>query len=132
MWQRIQTIYLALSALLAGVSLSPVAYDISGEQALEMNDFVALMGLCVLVAVVSVATILMYKNRALQITLCWVILACLIGIIGLAAYYAWATIGSDVPYIGTVFPIVAMITTFLAMRSIRADERLIRSMDRLR
>lgn len=132
MWQRIQTAYLALSAMLAGASLSPVAYDISGEQALEMNDFVALIGLCVLVAVVSVVTILMYKNRGLQITLCRVILACLVGIMGLATYYAWAAIGSDVPYIGTVFPIVAMISTFLAMRAIRADERLIRSMDRLR
>lgn len=132
MWQRIQTIYLAIAALLSGVSLAPLPYDTSGTQALEMNDYIALIVLCALVAVASLATIFLFKNRTLQLNLCRLILVVLAAIVASAAYFAYATAGTDMPQVGSAFPFVAFVATLLAMRGIRADERLIRSMDRLR
>lgn len=132
MWQRIQTIYLAIAALLSGGSLAPLPYNASGTLLLEMNDYIALIVPCILVAAAALGAIFMFKNRNLQLNLCRLILVLLVVIVGLAAYFAYAATGADMPQIGSVFPVVAFITTLLAMRGIKADERLIRSMDRLR
>ena len=132
MWQRIQTIYLAIAALLSGVSLAPLPYNTSGTQTLEMNDYIVLIVLCALVAAASLVTIVLFKNRTLQLNLCRLILALLAVIEVSAAYFAYAAVGADMPQVGSFFPVLAFMATLLAIRGIRADERLIRSMDRLR
>lgn len=132
MWQRIQTIYLAFAALLSGGSLSPLPYNQSGSLLQTMNSSVVLIVLCALIAVVSLASITQFRNRNLQINLCRMVLLLLAVSIGVAIWLAYQAAGTDTPQLGAAFLPLSIITIVLAMRGIRADERLIRSMDRLR
>jgi hypothetical protein len=83
-----------------------------------------------------VATIFLYKKRMLQIRLSVFNAVLLVGLQGLSFYYVKAAAGF---LNGTfsftlffIFPIVAAILVFLALRSIASDEALVRSLDRLR
>ena len=89
-----------------------------------------------LTAILSIAIILLYKNRILQMRLCGlsILFSCIF--VGSVFYFsddASAIVVAKVDYdIGMYFPLVQMILTFLAMRAIRKDEALIRSAERLR
>ena len=119
MIQRIQSLYL----LVAGIASAICAYLcqaglVKGQYipALAGEDF-TLAGpiLCILIALLSMVTIFLYKNRKRQMKMCW--LTILLSIVG-ALFFVWV--------------IAAAIFVLLAWRGIRADERLIRSIDRIR
>lgn len=70
---------------------------------------------CVIAALDSLTAIFLYKSRRTQMTICWsIILTAVVG----ALFFAWIALA--IPFV------------LLAWRSIRADERLIRSIDRIR
>ncbi|PSJ72382.1 DUF4293 domain-containing protein [Sphingobacteriales bacterium UPWRP_1] len=131
MIQRIQTIYLLLAALVcAAFIFTPFA--ISGSTLLQTLNFMALVALSGVVALLSLGNIFLFKNRKLQITLCRVALLVILALIGGGIYYALATDGQDLPQYGAALPVLGTIFEVLAMRGVQADEKLIRSMDRLR
>ena len=133
MIQRIQTIYLFLVALLSILAIVvPLPFVLSGTTALEFNDFVALMVLLGLVALLSIGTIFLYKNRVLQMNLCRLGIVLLLGVVGTAIWFALKAEGQDMPQIGAGFPLLGIFNTWFAMRGIKADEKLVRSMYRLR
>lgn len=70
---------------------------------------------CIIAALDSLTTIFLYQNRRTQMAICWsIILTAVVG----AFFFVWIALA--IPFV------------FLAWRSIRADELLVRSIDRIR
>ena len=154
MIQRIQTVYLFLSALFTalllflpfavGVTVSggPVRSTLWGWTDPASADSLSsgavhwiAGGLSVLVLALALITIFGFRNRPLQKKLCIVQVVLLLVVCGLlgwclgsfaAPLSAWSLSAAS------VFPVVSLILTLLAMRGISKDERLVRSLDRIR
>jgi ABC-type transport system involved in cytochrome c biogenesis permease subunit len=85
-----------------------------------------------LVFVLSLTAVFFYTRRPLQLTLCYaaigaVLLFCalvLVSVIAQIASLAWTP--------GSFLPLAILLFLALAIRGIRQDERLVRSMDRFR
>ena len=99
------------------------------------------MGIIVALAtILPLITIFLFKNRMLQIRLCAVELILLIGAqIFMAIYYYLSNrMFSNLEFhtqglhIAIIFPLVALILDYLALRAIFRDEALVRSLDRIR
>ncbi|WP_421919834.1 DUF4293 domain-containing protein [Marinifilum sp.] len=153
MIQRIQTLYLLGSAVLIGLMFFfPLAHlkDPSG-QTLEFlyrgipsieegapSLFVAypiafLLSLIILIGLIS---IFLYKKRMIQIRLTIFNMICMLGSTGLI-YYSINSQLKELDAIANysvinVFPLVALILSYLALRNIGKDEAMIRSLDRIR
>ena len=127
MWQRIQTLYLALATgLLAAMFFCNKADDVS---------FISYYPYLVLIASVLLLNLLAltsYKHRIFQMRT-----ARLSAIIAVALQ-AWiavdflATHSERIFHVAAIFPIVAVILNVLAARAIFSDELMVRSAGRLR
>lgn len=73
-------------------------------------------------------------NRKLQSKLCMIISLLLIAWYGYGIGVVFALKGADTPrpQFAAILPIIALILTFMARSGIKADEKLVRSADRLR
>lgn len=145
MIQRIQTIYLLISALVFG-SLFILPLGISSQQTegflsdskYAVNDHIALLCLAVAGAGLPLLTIFLFKNRPFQIKLTFmgILLSLLFPVTAYLIYNAFAGVTSAVGGFsfqpGLFLPVISLITGVLALRSIRKDDRLVKSMDRLR
>lgn len=154
MIQRIQTLFLLLVIVLLGFFFFvPFVSYIVEPQMYKFSLLVtgitsdkgspdvlfpvwALMILVAVAMATSLITILLYKRRMVQIRLCIFNAVLLIGLQGLL-YYVAVSVGNMLqakPDYGLVFifPLIASILTFLAIRAITKDEALIRSLNRLR
>ena len=127
MWQRVQTLYLAIStALIAAMFFCNKAGDIS---------FVSYWPYLVLLVVITLLNILAlttYKFRVFQVRTA--VLAALVTL-GLQAWLVvdFVLSGNDpLFHVAAIFPLVAVILDVLAARGIWADELMVRSSDRLR
>ena len=147
MIQRIQTIYVFISALLIASLMKLKFADLSVNN--ELYTFVArgvyngeeliFNGLAIFVFIPVIAllhfiAIFLYKKRILQIRILVFSIVLLLGLFGLFFYYTYASFkGAQVAFkIPVVFPVVAAILDFLAIRAIGKDEALVRSVDRIR
>ena len=154
MIQRIQTAYLLLATVLSALFLSGnIARfkDASGDLynltarglmkiPTELNTgqlaiLWPLILLTLLIAVISFASIFLYKNRKLQLKLTSGIL--IIAIFQVIVFAICSVLVmkeydvSIVPGIKMILPVLVVICMFLAYRGIRKDENLVRSYDRL-
>ena len=146
MIQRIQTIFLAVAAtLIFGVFALPFATipeAIPGSQFFadadyDVQDHVAMLVLFVLSGLLTVGAIFLFNNRPLQskITL-FGLIANVLAIV--ATVVIFINFSGNVAEdklkdgFGIYLPAVATIFSFLAMRFINKDEKLVRSADRLR
>ena len=155
MIQRIQSLYLvAVVALMATALLTPLAYFAAGSNIYELFAFELVnqandaasqstiyMGIVVALAtIIPLITIFLYKNRMLQIRLCAVELVLLLGaqIFMALYYYLGNRMFEQLEFhtqgirIAIIFPLVAIILDYLALRAIFKDEMLVRSLDRIR
>lgn len=154
MIQRIQTIYLFLVVLLISFFFfAPFAsfvleadltvYELSVKGLVRADGShevvfraIPLLILVLIVFLVAMVTIFLYKRRVLQIRLCVLNILLLIGLEGMLYYLTHAAsnqLGANTSYsLIMVFPVIAAILTYLALRGIAKDEVLVRSMDRLR
>ena len=129
MLQRIQTIW-TLLAVLAAVFLFITGQDV------VISDSIPLLNICCIVLVIIGAlSIFSFKNRKRQIllnTISIIINALLIGV--LAYWLLNLSGGIQFPEKGIepIFPLIAVICLFIANVYIRKDERLVKSVDRLR
>jgi lipid-A-disaccharide synthase-like uncharacterized protein len=89
--------------------------------------------------VLALITICLYKNRKLQVRLCTgIILLQVIGYIALFAFFGrmfrngLQVESMAVNLLPLSFPLFAIICTLLARKAIKRDEKLVRSLDRLR
>jgi hypothetical protein len=155
MWQRIQTIFLALVVIIMIASLffpiwkymdsGGVRYELyplhfsitNGDQkstAYLPYSFTAV--LMVAAATIAVQTIRRFDNRLTQVKLAAFNTLLLMLVMGSAVYFSYQ-LNDQYKYIGlsrgalwTIFGAVA--SNWLAMRFIRRDEKIVRDSDRLR
>ena len=95
----------------------------------------ALFVLLMLVAVLSLATIFLYKKRMLQIRLTLFSSIVLIGYYATLAFFVYSTLKGygSFTYSWTVsLPVVSIILNWLAIRAIGKDEMLVKAYERLR
>lgn len=119
MWQRIQTLYLALALALLAVLFFH----------LENVWWIILLAVATFMQVVALAA---YKFRIFQMRTAVIAGIMLVGLqIWMATVYFTAA-DKSVFDITFVFPLVAAILDFLASRSILSDEMLVQSASRLR
>ena len=147
MIQRIQTVFLFLSAVLAGfLFFIPIASFDLGNEIVNLSIFgvenhsgaLLLLILAVLMLAVPFVTIFMYKKRELQLKLSSFnvfLNALFCGLIFL--FYVdniqeKLSVETVVYNFGVYVPLINMVLSILAMRWIRKDIELIKSVDRLR
>ncbi|MCJ7934263.1 MAG: DUF4293 domain-containing protein [Chryseobacterium sp.] len=129
MLQRIQTIW-TLLAVLAAVFLF-----ITGQDVAVLDSIPVLNIGCIVLVLLGALSIFSFKNRKRQIllnTISIIINALLIGV--LAYWLLNLSGGIQFPEKGIepVFPLIAVICLLMANVYIRKDERLVKSVDRLR
>jgi len=148
MIQRKQTLFLLLSFVLIVVCMSTQVATLYGNDGIAFaNVFnlwitdgqgqhsfssAPLFGILLVSALLSLVSIFMYMKRKLQAGLClllmfllviwYIALAVLIQHVGANAHLEWPT----------VLPAVSVILTFMARKGVLADEKLVRSLDRIR
>ncbi|RIH67205.1 DUF4293 family protein [Mariniphaga sediminis] len=147
MIQRIQTIYIFLAAVLIGLLLklnfAELAVDgnwyvfnamgIGSGEEMIFNGL-PVMGFIGLITFLHLITIFLYKKRIGQIRLLSFTIILLLGLLGIMLYFLYAGFdGAEVAFkVPMVFPLIAIILDYLAIRSIGKDEALLRSLNRIR
>jgi lipoprotein signal peptidase len=147
MIQRIQSVWLLLAALCnAGLfyfdfyRADLVNNGVALNTAIRVNDHYPSMLMALAVTVLPFAAIFLFKQRKRQRTMVALGMVFTVGLItemiarvtnfsnGIAAQ----TTGTTSYWIGAVLPVVAVILMFMAIRGINKDEKLVKSLDRLR
>ena len=137
MWQRAQTLYLAIATILTGLMFFMdkaiiVAADGSVAQTFSFTSYIPYAILIGIVTCLNLLALTTYKIRVFQMRT-----AGLSAIITLALQ-AWLVVdfivtGNDpLFHVTAIFPLVAVILDILAARGIWADELMVRSASRLR
>jgi Domain of unknown function (DUF4293) len=137
MLQRIQTVYLILALLVAGVLpfLFPLFTLISGKQVFFMQNmvYVTLFGLSLSLSLLS---ILSYNKRQNQFVINRLNMILNLILLGLFVYRSLNLSGETVIVsekgIGMFLPIIVIVLLVLANKATKKDEDLVKSVDRLR
>lgn len=153
MIQRIQTLFLLVSLILTSVLFFiPIAnilvgkfniytFNIFGINLLSNNNELItntypMLILIILIILTILISIFLFKKRLLQLRLCFLSIILSIGIYGLGCFYIYkltSVFDTTVHYsISIVIPLISIIFIYLAIRAIKKDELLIRSLDRIR
>lgn len=154
MIQRIQTLYLLLVVVLMGLALwlplvdftvgadtcTLTAFGLKDAAGITLLPTVYLGVVLVAACLVPLVTIFLFKRRLVQIRLCAVELVLLIGAGAMMGiyfylcnrYFADSEFYSHTLKISLVFPLVCLVFDLLALRAIFRDEKLVRSLDRIR
>lgn len=141
MIQRIQTVWLFLAALVMACIFYFPVYKFSSPTQLPMtigNDFVGII-LAGISIVLSLVTIFRFKNRKNQVGLTWLNILVTIGLQAWL-FFKVTNFRNDPAnstlqgyfWIGMFLPLVTLILLFMAKSGIRKDEKLVKSLDRLR
>jgi len=137
MIQRIQSVYLFLVfCLMAAIVFFPIS--VPSSLATTFRDFKEgfSTGLAIGIAIMAFITIFLYKNRQRQIRICYALI--LVEFLIYALYFIFERDNLSLANFYQharftfVFPFIAIILLFLAIRAIRKDEKLVRSLERLR
>jgi hypothetical protein len=155
MLQRIQSVYLFLAALaIFALYLFPLAHnvyinnipstikitgiyqDVNGQQA-HTQIFVALTAVTAIIALIPIVVIFLYKNRKQQIAFCYSAILVVIGYsYWLAQTVKGATDGATLNLenfgIGILLSSISIVLLIAAAKAIQRDEKLVKSVDRLR
>ena len=129
MLQRIQTVFLAV-ALLASLALFYTADDVAVAGNLWIVRILAVVS-----GLLSAFSLMSFANRKRQISVNNINLILNVLLIGLLAFWLYNLSGGmHFPEKGIepVFPVVAMFCLLMANANIRNDEKLVKSVDRLR
>ena len=162
MIQRRQTLYMLLSAILGALLFfiplmsfnadgNNMSFTIFGIQnpieniSLSSTYTWPLVVLTVLMTMVPLVTVFLYKKRELQVRLCRIAMLLIVIFVGVVFLYYESDLQQviaavegdeyqlDVAYfIGMVFPLVSLLCQILAIRGIKKDIELLKSVDRLR
>ncbi len=133
MWQRVQTLYLAISTILIAVLFFlPKAIVETSDSEIMFTNSVAYIVLLAVILVLNFIALFTYKVRILQMRTA--MLSALV-IVGLQIYIAvdfYFTHDEIVyrPY--ALFPLMSIFLNILAFRSILADQLLVESASSLR
>ena len=126
MWQRIQTLYLLISAVLVTVLLTGDAYSVSGEDGLRTVSYLSLQKpwfgilLGILAAIIAVA-LAVFKVRILQMRLATLSALVALGAQGWLAFL-YFTMDGVVFRWTVIFPLLICISNLLAARGCLQDQ----------
>lgn len=136
MIQRIQTVFMAIAAIVSILLyvLFPVVVNDAGELLFEKSEplFFILIFLSIALAIIA---ILGYKNRKRQFVLNRLNIISNFILLGVFVYRSLNVSGEEIASekgIGMFLPILSIVFLVLANRAIQRDERLVKSVDRLR
>ncbi len=140
MIQRQQTLWLLLAAIAASLTFKfPFATgerlieNTAMKKLIELNagdNFYALI-LTIASVIIATITIFLFKDRKMQLKLC--IIGLLISIGTLAVYILeMKKLISGIPAIWALLPVAVIVSYFMSFRLIRKDEKLVKSLDKLR
>jgi hypothetical protein len=153
MWQRSQTVYLALIVICLILTLvfpfayyplsdNLVSFNLFGvsENTLKVNTWFPYYITIALSIGLSLFSITQFKNRKRQLTLgkinYFVILLTItmlfIDVTGVADKLSLDSANIEYSIVGFMLPVISLAFQFLANRGIKKDEELIKSVDRLR
>ncbi|MBW8325320.1 MAG: DUF4293 domain-containing protein [Prolixibacteraceae bacterium] len=147
MIQRIQTLYLLISAIVVAFLFALPFAEIVKDGSIYLFNFKGIlldgtlkengMAISVLIGIILALhgfAILSYKNRIRQIRVIVFSILIMLGLFGMFFFFTYYTFsGAQISFkISMVFPLVSIILDYLAIRSIGKDEALIRSIDRIR
>jgi hypothetical protein len=136
MIQRIQTIYLIVSALVMGALFMwfPVVLGADGSVIMERNEPL-LFGLIFVSIALSILSILNFKKRQTQFVINRLNIISNFVLLGVFVYRLLTLSGETIVSekgIGVLFPIISIVFLVLANKAIKRDEDLVKSVDRLR
>lgn len=148
MWQRKQTLFLLASlAALIICLLSPVGavnFDTGiGEQEILTNLGWATQGIeglpawplfifVTIAGILSIVDIFLYQNRNLQMKICsWAMLSDFLWYVYYVIFFFSISAGMHIRF-AACLPLVSCILLWLAKKGIKADDDLVKSMDRIR
>jgi len=137
MWQRIQTLYLAVSTALLFILFFSDAYTMTSSEGMQYVTYLQILKpyfaiLLVILFAMTVLALVTFKVRILQMRL-----ATLSGLValGMAGWLAWYyfTAPENVTFKWTViFPLVVALCNFLAARGCFQDQLMVESAYRIR
>lgn len=162
MIQRIQSVYLALSAILSTVSLfATIGKYVSGGsvvasftnfsfdadqklfEGMESTGPWSLGAILIIVALLNLTTIFLFNHRMHQLRLTIFTTILLVGYVAMYAFFTWvyleklkeAAPNANISFqlcAMAIFSVICVILNCMAIHGIRKDERLIRSLDHIR
>lgn len=147
MIQRIQSLYLLVSAIFIGFLFALPFAEILTDGAVYVFNFkgislngelkangMAISALIVIIMAMHGFAILSYKKRIRQMRVIVFTILLMLGLFGLFFFFTYFSFsGAKISFkVSMVFPLVAIILDYLAIRAIGKDEALIRSIDRIR
>lgn len=147
MIQRIQTVYLFISTLLIGLLFLWPFAEIVNEGVLYLFNYKGIIldgtlkengfSIAVLIGIIMAlhgVAILNYKNRIRQIRIIVFTILLMLGLFGMFFFFTYYSFSdAQISFkISILFPVVAIILDYLAIRAIGKDEALIRSIHRIR
>ena len=137
MWQRIQTLYLAVSTVLLVILFFNDAYTVAASDGMQYVKYLQiqkpyfgiLLGILFAMTVLALIT---FKVRILQMRLATLSGLVALGMTGWLAYY-YFTAPENVTFKWTIiFPLVVAICNFLAARGCFQDQLMVESAYRIR
>ena len=154
MIQRIQSIYLVLAGIFPAftffvplvcftsqdankwLTINSLGYDATLFPEMAGRHPYGMLVFAALAVILSWVAIFAFKNRKKQIKLVNWAITCnvmwIVAAIGYSFFVSSRTATSISPELGLCFPILALITQFLAKHAIKRDEALVRAADRIR
>jgi len=155
MIQRIQTIYLLISLILILLMFwFPLAelfvdgnfqylflyrgiYNTTGEFDILAISSIPLAILFIIILILNLVSIFLYKNRLLQMRICILNIILMLGSLGLMYFYTWfaeTELSAEAQYttLMPIIPLISAIVTFIAFKAINKDQKLVKSLDRIR
>lgn len=136
MIQRIQTIYLIVSAISMGVLFMwfPIVLGKDGAVVLERSEPLV-FGLIFVSIALAIISILSFKKRQAQFVLNRINIISNFVLLGVFVYRLLTLSGETIVSekgIGVLVPIISIVFLVLANKAIKRDEDLVKSVDRLR
>ena len=136
MLQRIQTVYLIISALIIGALYLwfPIILNEANEVIIEKKEPLVL-GLIIGSVVLTLISILNYNKRQLQFVLNRLNIILNFVLLGVFVYRSLTLSGETLVSekgIGVLLPIISIVFLVMANKAIKRDEDLVKSVDRLR
>jgi len=141
MIQRIQSIWLLIAAACAFIAYTLTLYigkmADNAERPLLMGEKLPLVVILIGTGLLALITIFLFKNRKLQFRLSVFGVILSVGLIALEYLFVESfkkdnAIPSGTYQLGALLPIVMVVLFIFAARSIYRDEKLVKSVDRLR
>jgi uncharacterized membrane protein YfcA len=145
MIQRIQSIFYLLAGLsFASLFMLPFATseepvpNYMSDQVYNIQDHIIMMGMTIVGIFISLVAIFLYKNRGLQLRFGYlvIIFGILVPLVAFLLMFTEKTaFNSEIEInekLGLFIPVLVILFGFLANRFVKKDDKLVRSMDRLR